>query len=225
MREYHDSSLNYDGFQRQDISVIHEQNTSGFENDEQEPSKGRVYCKKTVKFLFSHIGLVGLVVIYSVAGGFLFALLEEHQERINCQEAAGQLTVQLTTLKQEIVSYIRENTTGSATVTAIAYGYQKDNTTVAYEKLANMIFDYRDFIIQIGSEYRFYGDNCSMTNKWTYPNALLFAITIVTTIGYGNISYEIIIDHENPNKLKVILLFSLFFRPITCKLSKLNFFD
>ncbi len=51
-----------------------------------------------------------------------------------------------------------------------------------------MLYDYRDFVIKIGAKHRYYGGDCSTTNKWTYTNSLLFAIIIITTIGYGNIT-------------------------------------
>lgn len=136
--------------------------------------------------MFSHIGLVGLVVVYAVAGGFLFELLEVHQEKIHCQEANGEQSAETTRLKQKLVAYIQYNTTNSLT-TSNNY-FDKDNITVALEKITSMLYDYRDFVLTTSSKYRSYGENCSYVNKWTFPNALLFAITIITTIGYGNIT-------------------------------------
>ncbi|CAF1434785.1 unnamed protein product [Adineta ricciae] len=172
---------------------VYSNNHSGRELDEVEMSKSRRFVKQTAKFLVSQVGLVGLVVVYAIAGGFLFELLEQHQEKLNCQEAQGEIAVQLTKLKQKIVSYVQYNTSVTSpppsptSVPTLTYVLERDNQTVAYEKIATMLYSYRDFIISIGSEYRYYGDDCSST-KWTLPNALLFAITIITTIGYGNIT-------------------------------------
>jgi hypothetical protein len=154
------------------------------ELDELETSKTRQCLIKTTKFLFSHIGLVGLAVIYAVAGAFLFQLLEIHEDKLNCQEAQGEQLTQITKLKQNIVNYIQTN----ATPTAITYVNEIDNATIAFAKIGSMLYDYRNFVIQTSAEYRFSGDNCSIVNKWTFPNSLLFAITIITTIGYGNIT-------------------------------------
>lgn len=155
------------------------------ELDEIETSKSRQCLKKTAKFLFSHIGLVGLVVVYAVAGGFLFQLLEERQERLNCQENQGEQIAQITRLKQNLVYYIQNNATPTTTSTTSS---DKDNTTIAFTKIRNMLLDYRTFVIRTSTKYRSYGDDCSIVNKWTYANSLLFAITIITTIGYGNIT-------------------------------------
>lgn len=194
MLNHHDSSLAVGGIQRHDISIIrdnqYQNSRTQRELDESETSKGRQCCKKAAKFLFSHIGLVGLVVVYAIAGGFLFELLEQHQEKLNCQEAAGEHSVQLTKLKQKLVAYIQYNITSETSTSSLTatYSTDKDNQTVGFAKVGAMLYDYRDFVIQTGAKYRYYGDDCSTVNKWTYPNALLFAITIITTIGYGNIT-------------------------------------
>jgi hypothetical protein len=186
------TAMAIDGIHRNDISVIRDNDypndKTQRELDELETSKARQCFKKSAQFLFSHIGLVGLVVVYAVAGGFLFELLEQHQERLNCQEAKGEDNVQVTKLKQTLVSYIQYNTTPSTSSTTSTYSTEKDNTTIAYDKIGAMLYSYRDFIISTSSKYRYSGDDCSIINKWTYPNALLFAITIITTIGYGNIT-------------------------------------
>ena len=156
------------------------------EREQDETSKSRRCLIKITQFLFSHIGLVGLVVVYAVAGGFLFELLEAHQERVSCQEAHGEQIIQITKLKQRLIAYIQYNTT--STVASSNVGDDKDNTTVAFAKIGTMLYEYRNFVIDSSSKYRYSGDDCTSVNKWTYPNALLFSITIFTTIGYGNIT-------------------------------------
>ncbi|CAF0847712.1 unnamed protein product [Rotaria sordida] len=192
MLTYQVPSMNIDNIHRNDISILRDDNypqkQTQNELNELEISKTRRLIKKAAKFLFSHIGLVGLFVIYSIAGGFLFELLEQHQEKLNCQEAQGEHTIQITKLKQKLVAYIQYNISSTSTTTTLTYSTEKDNTTVAYAKIGSMLYDYRDFVITTGLKYRYYGDDCSIVNKWTYPNSLLFAITIITTIGYGNIT-------------------------------------
>jgi len=195
MLTHQNSAMAVGDISRQDISVVrdNEYNNKQLQRelDELETSKTRPCFKKTVKFLFSYIGLVGLVIVYAVAGAFLFELLEQHQERLNCQEAKGELDAEMTKLKQKIVAYIQYNissTSTSSSLVASPYSTPKDNLTEAYVKIGAMLYDFRNFVINIGGQYRYYGDDCSIINKWTFPNSLLFAITIITTIGYGNIT-------------------------------------
>ena len=57
-----------------------------YDNDDGgQEKKGRGdCCKKFLKFLFSHIGLCGMVVAYSVVGGFIFQHLEQTNEKQEC---------------------------------------------------------------------------------------------------------------------------------------------
>ncbi len=48
---------------------------------------GKECCKTFSKFIFSHIGLCGMVVLYSVAGGYVFQYLEQTNEKELCLEA------------------------------------------------------------------------------------------------------------------------------------------
>lgn len=48
-------------------------------------SKCRRYCRLVTTFLFSHIGLCGLVVGYSLVGAFTFEALEAGYERTKRQ--------------------------------------------------------------------------------------------------------------------------------------------
>ncbi|CAF0798257.1 unnamed protein product [Rotaria sp. Silwood1] len=187
MLAYHDASMGLGTIHRDDILSYHDNH--GYENyqhqlNELEPSKTQQCLKKTTKFLFSHIGLVGLVVVYAVAGGFLFQLLEERQEKFNCQEAQSKQVTEINKLKQKLVNYIQKNTTSSITFSTVA----KDNATIAYAKIGSMLYEYRQFIIDVSPKYQYYIADCGRVRQWTYANSLLFAITIITTIGYGNIT-------------------------------------
>ncbi|CAF3422356.1 unnamed protein product [Rotaria socialis] len=182
-----------------EFGAIHHNNTSPYHDNSQrylkhrhqgrelhsvETTKAQRCLRKTTKFLFSHIALVGLVVVCAVVGGFLFQLLEEREEKVMCQEAQGKQIAEINKLKQQFVNYIQQNTTLS--IDSLANG--KDNTTIAIGKIGSMLYGYRDFVIQTASQRLYFRNNCLVSIKWTYPNALLFAITIITTIGYGNIT-------------------------------------
>ena len=51
------------------------------------PSRHRSFYRTFVQFLCSNLGLVIVVVAYSIGGAFLFILREQDIELQNCQEA------------------------------------------------------------------------------------------------------------------------------------------
>jgi len=147
-------------------------------DDNQKNEKG--WFKKVSKFIFSYVGLVVMVVIYACAGAYLFSLLEQHEEAKNCQEGKGQESSNIVNLKSSLLSYIQFNITNSNDP-------NKDNETVANEKIEAWLTDFRDQVLLLRTNYRYSGQNCE-DSSWTFPGALLFAITIITTIGYGHIT-------------------------------------
>jgi len=147
-------------------------------DDNQKNEKG--WFKKVSKFIFSYVGLVVMVVIYACAGAYLFSLLEQHEEAKNCQEGKGQESSNIVNLKSSLLSYIQFNITNSNDP-------NKDNETVVNEKIEAWLTDFRDQVLLLRTNYRYSGQNCE-DSSWTFPGALLFAITIITTIGYGHIT-------------------------------------
>jgi hypothetical protein len=146
------------------------------EEQAKDPKSFGVCCKKVSKFLASHIGLVAMVILYTVAGGFLFALLEQHQEAKDCQEGKGQEAANIVNLKSQLLTYIQYNVTTNPLDTS------KDNETVANTNIEQWLQDFRDDILSVRSSYRYSGQDCSQL-KWNLAGAMLFAVTIITTIG------------------------------------------
>jgi len=45
-------------------------------------------CKKAAKFAFTNIGLSVIVVVYAIAGAFIFQILEQTNEKEECIQAS-----------------------------------------------------------------------------------------------------------------------------------------
>jgi potassium channel subfamily K, invertebrate len=144
--------------------------------------KGRTKqcCKRMFKFLFSHIGLVGMVIIYTVLGGLLFEILEQHEEKRLCEVGKGEEATTITKLKADLLTYIQFNITSNPSDT------DKDNETVTNKKIETWLVDFREKVLEVQDDYGYTG-SCEKP-KWDLPGAILFAVTIITTIGYGNIT-------------------------------------
>ena len=123
------------------------------------------YCKSTAAFLFSHIGLAGLVVAYSIVGGFLFQALEAPFEESEKRK--------LMVWKNETIMNI----------TRLAMGRTDgDNFTQEIRKLLN---DFQSGVIiamkDVGWDGKDLSDDTDL--RWSYAGALLYAVTVITTIG------------------------------------------
>ncbi|XP_046351663.2 potassium channel subfamily K member 1-like [Haliotis rufescens] len=128
--------------------------------------------KRFVMFLFSHVGLTSAVVAYSMLGGVIFKGLEAPSERIQrdrVEKARVTYTKKLVELSQAL-----KNTTES-------YAMWQQNATKLVEKFQMEVFELTAFSGWDGQEPE---DEL----QWSFPGALLYAITVVTTIGYGHIT-------------------------------------
>ncbi|XP_046636975.1 potassium channel subfamily K member 15-like isoform X1 [Daphnia pulicaria] len=127
-------------------------------------------CRKITAFFFTQIGVCGLIVGYTIVGAFMFIALEA--------EAQHPLTQQVITRRRSCVDYLW-NITHHLNVLNYDQWRQDVNRTV-FEYQAQMVRHIR----------RGYDgtDENPLLMRWTIPAALMYCITIYTTIGYGNLT-------------------------------------
>ena len=130
-------------------------------------------CKKLLKFMFSHIGLCGMVVAYSIAGGFIFEHLEKHNEQVECikametyQPAENETRFKLWEISQNV--------------------HDPEDTDVALKAYTTVLQKFRKQVLELGYD----GKNCTAMGEeggpgfqWSFSGALLFSVTVITTIG------------------------------------------
>ena len=140
------------------------------------PHKKTNFCKRIMKFMFSHIGLVIIIIVWAVVGAFLFELLETHEEVKNCETGKGQESTNIVSLRSELLTYIQFNITSNPAELG------KDNETVANAKIEEWLQNFRtDTFTNYQNNY-YNGQDCSYP-KWNFTQALLFSLTAITTIG------------------------------------------
>ncbi|CAF3456626.1 unnamed protein product [Rotaria socialis] len=133
----------------------------------------RSFYRSFVQFLFSNLGLVIVVFAYSAAGAFLFILLEQYIELQNCQQGNLSENISILNLSETIYNDV---------------ALQNDNTTVLYTKITYYLTNFTNEIYSRRTTLRYSGQNCANTSGWSYTSALLFTITVITSIGYGHIT-------------------------------------
>jgi hypothetical protein len=128
-------------------------------------------CKKITTFLFSRIGLCFVVVGYVVLGGFIFKGIEGSYE---LEKALNK------TLISDIVNLRKENLINEIwNMTKFELVFHERNYT---EKLKLKLIDYQKVLTEaIKKGYKGSANHNSII--WTFPESVLYAVTIITTIG------------------------------------------
>jgi hypothetical protein len=62
------------------------------------------------------------------------------------------------------------------------------NMTDLYAQIVSYVENFTNDVYERKNDYRYTGQDCDTTSGWTFPSALLFTITIITSIGYGHIT-------------------------------------
>lgn len=75
--------------------------------------------------------------------------------------------------KAKLIEYVQFNVTSNALDTT------RDNETYAVTRIEEMLTEYRDEVLNIGYS------GCE--TSWNIINGFLFCLTVVTTIGYGQV--------------------------------------
>ena len=134
-------------------------------------SGGKNCCKKVLKFVFSHIGLCGMVIAYSITGGFIFQHLEQTNELEECRKARDRYDPLL-------------NAT-SNTLWEISTNFRNDEDMEwALGEFVKQLNNFRTDVLALGYD----GKNCTQMEdekkyQWSFSGALLFSVTVITTIG------------------------------------------
>ncbi|XP_060071032.1 myb-like protein X [Ylistrum balloti] len=131
-------------------------------------------CKQFIAFLFSHIGLCSLVVAYSILGGFIFQALEapfEQQTRIRVKNERTTAVTQILQLALELEMNKRSRENFTKEINLLLESFQ----TEVWK--ATDMYGWNNKDEQSESEL-----------QWSFASSLLFAITVMTTIGYGHVA-------------------------------------
>ncbi|ESO02317.1 hypothetical protein HELRODRAFT_161572 [Helobdella robusta] len=133
--------------------------------------------KAALKFICPRVGLVSMVSLYALGGGFLFSHLESENELSDCTENSESYL----TFENETIQSIWN--------TMSNYKPSEEKDTI--QNFQDMLFQLNKQIY----ETSFDGKNCSLLGKengassqWSLVNAVLFSTTVFTTVGYGNIA-------------------------------------
>jgi len=151
-------------------------------------------CKQVAAFLFSHVGLAGMVVAYSIMGGFLFRALEapfEQRVKVRVVTSRERMVNETWNMASAVAEArlrrMRARPVGSG---ARRWGL-RDRDAAAAERqnfTARVHEIFRSFQREVRSAVKDQGwdgndDMDEARLQWSFAGALLYAVTVTTTIG------------------------------------------
>lgn len=133
-------------------------------------------CKKFTTFLFSRVGLCIVVIGYVALGGAIFKAIEGTHE-LNQRAMNHSLIYDVDSSTEEMVTEIWN-------MTKYELIFHEKNYT---NKLKIRLIDYQKKLSN-AVKHGYKGNSNPNNNKWTLIGSTLYAITVVSTIGYGHIT-------------------------------------
>lgn len=119
------------------------------------------HCRNFTAFLFSNVGIIILVVLYTIGGAFMFREIEvsqsEHNTRYFGERNAKKIAKRLWT---ETVINVLDEKDFKTRINATLTDFQ---TTLFKSHLA--------------------GVGVNVTQQWSFSGAFLYSLTVITTIG------------------------------------------
>lgn len=134
-------------------------------NESDPREKMKDCCRKIAAFMFTQVGVGGVIVGYAICGAFMFSSIEKehHNEGIE----------QVNKLRTEIADSIWNATEQFNTLNTTAW------TMKVHESLLEYQTNFTD-IVRKGYEER------TPEEIWNFSTALMFCLSIFSMIGYGN---------------------------------------
>lgn len=137
--------------------------------------------KIVVKYAFSHVGLCCLVIGYALIGALTFQAFESQHEFNQRRQAQNRRYLdtkrELRIIEKKREECIRELWTITVDLNVL---YQNNWTHLVRVRLKA----FEDLILDLKKPK----ETNETELQWTFPGALLYSITVITTIGYGNIA-------------------------------------
>lgn len=165
--------------------------------EEEEEEEERGGAKKYAKLILPHVALVLLTCAYTVLGASIFYTVERPHEMETKQHQLKMIYSRQDEFVNNLIQLASVNTTGRV-----------DWELVAQQHLHNMSDQ-----LFVAFEKYFLTSNEVKKNTtaeiWSFSTAIFFAVTVVTTIGYGNP-----VPVTNVGRI-VCIMFSLFGIPLT----------
>ena len=160
-------------------------------------------CKSAVAFLFSHIGLAAMVVAYSIMGGFLFQAIEapaEQSTKYRVRAARQRGIDEIWRLVAQLCDRRRRRRSATTVVAEETTVAGMDAASAA--QIGAVLLEFQSEVLHAVQDLGWDGNDDVTESKlqWSFAGALLYAVTVITTIGsnYCNVLVVQCLLHTDP---------------------------
>ncbi|CAB3410200.1 unnamed protein product [Caenorhabditis bovis] len=154
--------------------------------DDQEDKEPKSCIQQTVKYikiLTPHVILVSVLIGYLCLGAWILMLLETRTELLARSRKLVRLTNLMSNFTAESWQMLSNAQHGASIVDEAEWAAIFREWMV---RVSETVDDRRP----IRRELNRPDDLANMHNKWTFPTALLYVLTVLTTCGYGEVSVD-----------------------------------
>ncbi|XP_075166445.1 potassium two pore domain channel sandman [Haematobia irritans] len=135
--------------------------------------KFKDHCRKFTAFLFSNVGIILLVIFYTIGGAFIFQAIEifEYERYMEANPKLKIKTVNETI--QHFLDQLWKET---------SYNFSFTEPHRFKASVNDILVNFQKEVVDVNKQ----GDD--IHKQWSFSGAFLYSLTVITTIGYGNIS-------------------------------------
>lgn len=137
------------------------------------PARRRVKecCRKTVAFMCTQVGVGAMIVVYALVGAASFISIETNANFTSTNNGI------------DTVRYLRQNCTQLLWRQSVKYNVF--NATAWHHDVNEILLAYQNNVTR---EIKLGYDGHTPKEKWSFPAALMFCLSVFSMIGYGNLT-------------------------------------
>uniref|UniRef100_A0A1B0EWN9 Potassium channel domain-containing protein n=1 Tax=Phlebotomus papatasi TaxID=29031 RepID=A0A1B0EWN9_PHLPP len=132
--------------------------------------RAKDHCRKFTAFMFSNVGIILLVVLYTIAGAFMFIAIEGDGDLERSAELARH--------RKSVAAKLWNISCCEANIF---------NKSAFIELVGQQVLHHQHNIVRAAKGGITETTKTKTSNKWTFSGAFLYSLTVITTIGYGNL--------------------------------------
>uniref|UniRef100_A0A1I7U0M6 Uncoordinated protein 58 n=1 Tax=Caenorhabditis tropicalis TaxID=1561998 RepID=A0A1I7U0M6_9PELO len=153
------------------------------DQEDKEPKSCPQQTVKYIKILTPHVILVSVLIGYLCLGAWILMLLETRTELLARSKKLVRLTNLMSNFTAESWRMLSDAQHGSSSM-------DEGEWAATFREWMVRVSETVDDRRPIRRELNRPDDLSNMHNKWTFPTALLYVLTVLTTCGYGEVSVD-----------------------------------